>query len=431
MLSPEYLAYLDSPANPLAKLYDQLEEYVMKDIIRRIATSEGRVITASAEWQMIRLIALGELPENILAEIQRTLNLSESEFEELLNDAIQRSDRFSEEVTAKTGITPPPLKKNAVLMEYIDAVRKQTGDTFRNITASLGFAVKKNGKLEFKPLAKFYQETLDFALTQVTSGTVDYVSAIKQAADTMTASGLRWVDYASGHRDRVGVAARRAVLAGVTQVSSKITEARMEDFDSDLVEVSAHAGARNTGTGPANHKEWQGKVYRWRRAGRPQTSKGDYPDFIASTGYGTGEGLNGWNCKHAFDVFIEDVSERIWSDEELKNIDPPPFKYRGKVYDYYAATQQQRKLERNIRYSKEQLLVLQTAVNSAQDKNTREKVQQMYTNRAIKLRRQRGDYKDFCTAGNLKEQQERTSLPEFGRREAAKASAAARRTTKT
>ncbi|MCQ4735464.1 MAG: phage minor capsid protein [Anaerotruncus colihominis] len=31
------------------------------------------------------------------------------------------------------------------------------------------------------------------------------------------------------------------------------------------MEVSAHGGARNKGTGPANHESWQGKVYRWKR----------------------------------------------------------------------------------------------------------------------------------------------------------------------
>ncbi len=431
MLSPQYMEYLDSPANPLAKLFDRLEVYIIRDIIRRIATSEGRVMTATAEWQMIRLMAIGEIPENILEEIQRTLRLSEREMDALIDDAVQRSDRFNEQIMKKLGKSPPPIAQNAALASTLEAVRRQTKSTFQNITQSLGFAVRQNGKLVFKPIAQYYQDTLDFAAVQVATGTVDYATAIRKAATEMASSGLRWVDYASGHKDRVGVAVRRATFTGVAQVSNKVAETRLDDFESDLVEVSAHAGARDKGSGPANHAQWQGKVYRWRRAGHPQTSKGDYPDFERTTGYGTGEGLGGWNCRHSFGVFIEGVSGRIWSDEALKHINPPPFVFDGQEYGYYEATQQQRKLERNVRYSKEKLLALRSGIENAGNDATREALQREYDDRAVRLQQQRRLYERFCAEGNLKEYNDRMELELFDKQERARASAAARRQNKT
>lgn len=429
MLSPQYIEYLDSPENPLAKLFDRLEVAVIQDITRRIATSEGKVMTPTAEWQMIRLMALGELPENILDEIQRSLNLAQEELNALIDDAIETSDRYDQQIAKKMGKKIAPIAENPAVKGTVEAVRRQTGGTFRNMTQSLGFAVRENGRLVFKPLAKYYQDTLDFAAAGVMSGTFDYATAIRRASGEMAASGLRWVDYASGHRDRIGVAARRAVLTGVSQISNEISTARMDDFETDLVQVSAHAGARNKGSGPQNHASWQGKIYRWRRPGHPQTSGGDYPDFIRTTGYGSGEGLGGWNCRHRFDPYIEGESVRVWTEQTLAKATPDPFVFDGKEYEYYDATQQQRKLERNIRYSKEQLLALQEGIDRAESSETRERLQEAYDMRAVRLKEQRALYARFCRAGNLKEQNDRIGFEGFGRSEAARASAAARRKT--
>lgn len=431
MLSPQYLEYLDSPENPLARLFDRLETEVIRDIIRRIATSEGQVMTPTAEWQIIRLMTLGELPENILREIQHALELSGKEMNALIDDAVERSERFDMEIAKKLGKTLPPIAENTAVVGTIEAVRRQTGGTFRNITQSLGFTVRENGRLIFKPLARYYQETLDFAAAGVTSGTFDYATAIRKAASEMAESGLRWVDYATGHRDRIGVAARRAVLTGVAQVSNGIAETRLDDFESDLVAVSAHAGARDEGSGPANHASWQGRVYRWRRPGRPQTSVGDYPDFVRTTGYGSGEGLGGWNCRHTFGVFIEGVTGRVWTEKMLEKINPQPFVFEGREYDCYAATQQQRRLERSVRYSKEQLLALRAGIESAGSDETRARLQGIYDARAVRLQEQKKMYERFCAAGNLKKYDDRLWLEGFGRSESARASAAARRAKKS
>ena len=57
-----------------------------------------------------------------------------------------------------------------------------------------------------------------------------------------------------------------------------------------------YRGARfgDGGLIPGNHFWWQGKFYS--RTGRTP----DLPLFVESTGYGTGECLCGWNCRHSF-----------------------------------------------------------------------------------------------------------------------------------
>jgi len=429
MLSPKYLEYLDSVENPVARLFDELEEYITRDIIRRIAKSGN--VTPTAEWQMMRLVALGELPETVVNQIQRALNLSTEGFDALMEDAVNRSERFNEEIASQMGMELPPIRENREVVQLLEGIKEQTHSEWKNITQSMGFAVRENGATRFLPIAEYYQHTLDFAALGTSTGTMDYVSAVRKASRELAASGLRVIDYASGHKDSVEVAVRRAVVTGVSQVANRISETRLDTFDTDLVEVSAHGGARNEGSGPANHASWQGKVYRWRRAGHAGTSRGRYPDFISVTGYGTGEGLGGWNCRHSFYPFIEGISVRTYTDDELKRIDPRPFEFEGKEYPAYEASQMQRKLERDVRYSKKNLIGLQEGIKNAPDEASRAKLQEAYDTRAVKLQMQRRKYAEFCAAGKLPTRGARMDVVGFGRSEASRASAAARRQSET
>ena len=145
------------------------------------------------------------------------------------------------------------------LIPIVEAVKKQTNSDIKNITQSMGFAVRQpDGKLTFQPIADYYQKTLDKAVLDITSGSFDYNTVLKRTVQEMTDSGLRWIDYASGHHNRVPVAVRRAVMTGVNQVTAKIAEQNMELLQTEYVEVSWHRGAR------PSHQVWQGKIYHWK-----------------------------------------------------------------------------------------------------------------------------------------------------------------------
>ena len=89
------------------------------------------------------------------------------------------------------------------------------------------------------------------------------------------------------------VAVRRAVLTGVNQTTARMQIARADEMECDLVETTAHMGAR------PEHMDWQGRIFS--RSGKSRK----YPDFVKSTGYGTGPGLCGWNCRHSFFPYFE------------------------------------------------------------------------------------------------------------------------------
>lgn len=398
-LTPEQLKNI--PEN-IVKLYRDLEEFIIDDIARRI--SKAGEVTSTAKWQLERAKDLSM--DNIEKEIERVLGLANEEVENTLKQSALTSVQAESKIYKEAINKEIKIKGNTLLEKVLEAAIKQTKGELKNISQSLGFAQIVNGKIVYKDIAKFYQESVDLALMQVNSGVLNSNEAIKQAVKKLADSGLRTVDYENGWSNRVDVAVRRAVVTGSNQMCHKMTELTMKELECEFVETTAHAGAR-TGkglSGPADHASWQGQVFCYK-------GKSDkYPDFVSSTGYGTGEGLAGYNCRHSFSPFFPGISKRAYSEEHLNNIDPEPFEYDGKTYTYYEALQHQRKLETNIRQKKRELI----GYNAAGLKDD-------FNNSSILLNRLKSEYKSFSNAGDLTVRNDLMQVYKYGQSIAQKA----------
>lgn len=419
MITPE--KYYTMP-QPMFELAQRIEDYILSDICRRI--KQDGYITATAEIQLSALIDRGWSADELLVRIQEITNLSYDVLTELYQQAAEESQRFEKEVFDKLGEKPPSVSENDELQTQIRAQATQTQETFKNLTGSMGFSVNQNGTQTFLPLAKTYQYILDRAQTEILSGGVSGQQAIKRAIRDLAASGIKTVSYASGWVDQLDVAVRRATVTGMNQIAEAVNNENIDRFESPLVEVSAHGGARDTGSGHQNHKQWQGKVYYWAQKDRwnRQDLKAKYPDFESSTGYGRVDGLEGANCRHSKRVFIDGVSERLYTDSQLEKIDDPAFEYEGKEYSTYEATQRQRLLERTQRKYKRILLAYDAAGVQSTDPD--------YQQAALKLQLLKQEYQKFSTAAGLREQPERAQVEGFSVAQSNRARAAAKRQEK-
>lgn len=399
-LTPEQLGEI--PVK-LEKLTRAFEEKVLEYISRRIA--KAGYVTDTAEWQLLRLKEMGYANDFIEKTTAEYTEKSREEIGQLFFDAAQVSDDFYGSVYSKAGKPFTPLADNPYMQQLISAGIVQTENELKNFTRSMGFRMKNpDGTVSFKPAAKAYQDALDLAQMQVSTGVFDYNTAVRNAVRTLAESGLRFVDYETGHVNHADVAVRRAVLTGVSQMSGKISEHNAEELDTDLVEVTAHAGAR------PDHAEWQGRWYSL--SGKSKK----YPSLVDVTGYGTGAGLKGWNCRHDMYPVIEGISVPSYTEEQLKNIDPPPIEYDGKTYTYYECTQRQRRIETVIRKTKREVI----SARASGDED-------MFTAKSVLLRRQREEYEKFSSAAGLLTQKERTQAYGFDRSTAAKSSWSARK----
>lgn len=379
---------LDALPEELAELFRALEITLLEEICSRLKAADELNEVTVQDIRALRSHGI-DLKE-IEKAIRKTTGISETKLNDLLDDVVERNQKYYTELIDLAHITQP---ETLVSVEDTWAIYEQTKQTLRNITRSMGFLVDAGRTM--LPPAKAYQLALDAAALKVESGAISYGQAIKDAVRELASNGLRVVDYESGHRDHVDVAARRAVMTGVSQLCSKYTEQAAEYLETPYYEVSAHAGARDVpGRSPwSSHKEWQGKVY--------STRSGDiYPNIYEVCGLGAVDGLEGANCRHRRFPWVEGASERTYTDEQLEHIDDGlGCTFEGRTYTAYEATQEQRKVERTIRKLKREKAAYRAA-------GLREEEQAVN----IRLRRLNAKYKAFSAAAGLPEQRERMKV---------------------
>lgn len=324
-------------------IFSELEIRIMSDIVRRI--KENNFSTATADWQVSRLQQLGMSEKQIREWIQKALKASDTEMDRIFSDEVYKEYYGHAKAYKLADLQQIPFEKNTFLAQLIEAVKQQLKGEYQNIAGSMGFAIKDpaNGRIKSVPLMDYYRSTMDNAVLDIKSGAFDYNTVLNRTIRQMTDSGIRYIEYDSGHRDRVNVAARRAVLTGFRQVQGKINEQAAADLNTDQYEVSYHVGARPT------HQPWQGKVWTMQQ-------------LQEVCGLGEVTGLKGANCYHDYKPFPPG-SVRTYTDEQLARMNKEENtskEYNGKQYTTYEALQQQRKMERNMRAQRQKIKLLQT-----------------------------------------------------------------------
>lgn len=374
-------------ANKIAAHYVELEERIIQDIVRRIVKT-GEV-TSTADWQINRLKIIGYSSEDIEKMLKTTLNKSYPEMFELYDKVINWEYVRNKDLYEQVNAEYIPFEKNKHLNQAINGIAQQSLEDLENITKSLGFYLDINGKKTMTPLSQVYTEHLDRACFDIVSGAFDYNSVLRRTVTQLTNSGLRTIDYASGWHNRVDVAARRAVMTGLSQITGKITDYNAKKLGTEYFEVAWHAGARPT------HAVWQGKV--WTKE-----------QLVSVCGLGTVTGLLGANCYHEYYPFSPGISERNWTDqwlEEKNQEENKPKEFQGKEYTVYEAKQRQRQMETAMRAQREKVRALQKG-KADQDEILVHK---------MKYQGQLNEYARFSKKMGLRQERERIYLDMKGR----------------
>lgn len=375
MLTPEYL---DTLPDALVALWQQVEDDILRDAARRIARMDG--MTETASWQLWRLEQVQAMHRDVVGILARYTGKTRAEVRRLLQDAGRQTLARDDVLYRAAGRDPQPVSESAALQNLLNAGYRQTMGIWQNLTATTASTVTGE-----------FEAAMDRAWLQVSSGAFDYKTAISRAVDDLAAGGIKAITYPTGHRDTLEVAVRRCVLTGVNQTAAQLQLARMEEMDCAFVEVTAHAGAR------PEHAVWQGKVYH--RGGEVVYNGRRYKDFETATGYGTGPGLCGWNCRHNFYPFWPGLSDENRSAEQLASMADP---------QRYELSQRQRALERKVRDAKRRYL----AADAARADTGRA---------AARLKNARSSLAQFLRDNGLRQDGSRERVQGFGRSEAAKA----------
>ena len=398
MLSPDYLARIAEGSEEIAS---QLHTYIIRQIIDRMMIRIGRgddyLLTSSDRWRIQVLQDAGYLLEDITAELSKYTKRQEKEIKAAMEDAGIKALEYDHRIYEAAGLSPMPLTQSPALIRLME----------RNYLATLG-EWKNYTRTTAQSAQRLFINECDNAYHLVSSGAVSYTQAVKEAVNNVVSDGVI-EHYPSGHKDTIETATARAVRTGVAQATGDISIKRMEEMDWDIILVSAHIGARtgDGGQNPGNHLWWQGQFYS--RTGKDK----HFPPF-SQTGYGTGEGLCGWNCRHSFG-----------SGDGVNN----PYKdiQTADNYKVEQLEKRQRTLERRIRKTKREVIGMQEAVDKCKDESVKFEMQLDLDRKSYLLQRKNKAYNEFCKANDLRTQQERLQIARWSREQAAKARGAARR----
>lgn len=398
MLTPEYLKRIAEGSEDIASsLHSYIIGRIIEAIMIRLGRGEKYILTSSDRWRIQILQDAGYMLQDITQEIARCTKLQREEVAAAMEEAGVKAMAYDKAVYEAAGIVTEALEQSPALVRILQRDYEATMGEWSNMTRTTAEAAQS-----------LFISECDNAYHKVISGAVSYTQAVREAVDTVAQNGVI-VRYPTGHRDTIETATARAVRTGISQASGDISMQRMKEQEWDIILVSAHIGARtgDGGANPGNHLWWQGQFYS--RTGQDKR----FPPF-SLTGYGTGEGLGGWNCRHSFgpgDGVNNPYTDIQTADNERME----------------KLEQRQRALERRIRKTKQAVMGLQTAVENCKDDALRFELQAELDRKSYLLQKQNAAYKDYCKQNDLRELQDRLMIAKWNRQSAAKARGAAKR----
>ena len=182
------------------------------------------------------------------------------------------------------------------------------------------------------------------------------------------------------------------IITSVNQTCGQLQETRANELGWDLMEITAHSGAR------PSHAEWQGKIVSL-SGQKGYLSKDDI-------GYGEATGFKGINCRHDWYPYYKG-STRTYTNKQLKEWQNEKVTYNGKEISKYQATQEQRRIERAIRQDKKELVVQQRLLASNNKDIKIEEVEYEINNIKTKEKIHRNALENFLNQTGLRKDNNR------------------------
>ena len=358
-------------------------EYLLRDIAERIA--KAGQLTATAQYETWKLQQLGVSQRDLRTYLKKVLKVSNAKLRQLLTQSAEAG--YNYDLSTLPTVRAIPFDENEAVQQIVRAAIAQTQGTLENLTQTLGM-VDPYGHVN--PLRDTYRKCMDYAFEQVSSGAVDYNTAIREATRNLAAKGVEFIDYESGVTTSLEAAVRRNIMGALGLMQEQISQHNHDQYGATGWEIDAHSNSA------PDHEPIQGKQY----------TDAEYEALNNSLVRRIGT----LNCGHSAHPIVYGASVPQYTPEELEEMrqkNDEGITFRGKHYTGYEATQKQRRLERAIRAQKRKILI---------DKATGD-TEKLETDQ-IKLQLLRQDYKAFSKAAGLRMQHERLEKVGFGWKEA-------------
>lgn len=321
------------------KIYTNLELQIIEEIATRIAKFGYANMVVRNDILIAQEI--GILYEDIIQLVANYNNKSYEEIKKIFEEAGELTISKDDKIYKKAGLNPVPMKRSRAMMQILATTIEKTNGNLQNLCMTTANTSQ----------TQFYN-VINQAYMEISTGVKSYSTAIIDAIEKISQRGAV-VTYPSGHQRSMESAIRTNIVTGVNQTCGKLQLLRAEELKWDLMEITAHSGAR------PSHTEWQGKIV-------SRSGKSGYLS-LDDIGYGTATGFKGVNCLHDWRPFFEG-SNRTYNKKELKAMKDEKVKYQGKEISKYDASQIQRRMERQIRQDKKDIIAQNSILTNTDNK---------------------------------------------------------------
>lgn len=372
MITPEQWNLIGKQAN---QIYSQLELEIIQEIAERIA-NVGYANTVALNDVLI-LQEMGVMYEHIIKLVAKYNNTSASQIKEIFETAGIKSLEYDDKIYKLAGLEPKPLKQSKGMWQFLSATAMKTHNNLNNLVMTTANTSQ----------TQFYN-AMNKAYMEVSTGVKSYSQAIIDTIKEISQQGA-YIEYPSGQHRSIESAVRTNIVTSVNQTCGKLQEMRADEMGWDLMELTAHPGAR------PEHAEWQGKIV-------SRSGKNKKYLSLDDIGYGEVTGFKGVNCRHDWMPFFEG-SSKTYTEKELQELKNEKVKYNGQVMSRYDAEQTQRKLERQIRQDKKDIAGLQGILtSSSKDDKLIENTKLQLANTQTKLKQHNSILNEFAKQTGLR-----------------------------
>ena len=360
-------------------LYESLELEIIEEIATRIARVGYANTVVLNDVRIAQEMEI--LYQDIITLVAKYNNTSYEKvakiFEEAGAKTLDRDDFIYEEA----GLNPVPIKQSRSIMQMISATIEKTAGNLQNLVMTTAIATQ----------TQFYN-AMNMSYMEVSTGVKSYTQSFIDALRKIGQQGAM-IEYPnSGVKRSIEAAVRMNIVTSVNQTCGKLQELRADEVGWDLMELTAHSGAR------PEHAEWQGKI----------VSRSGQKGYLSldDIGYGKATGFKGVNCSPDWYPYYKG-SVKTYADEQLKEWEQEKLEYNGKKMSKYDATQEQRKIERVIRADKKELVAQQKLLTSNNKDIDVEQVKQEIRNIKTREKQHRDMLDDFVEQTGLKKDNSR------------------------
>lgn len=357
------------------RLINRIEK-LNEDILTTIGTriKEIRRLTPSQAHQIKQMLVYGEDIEKIVQQISKITNMNIVDIYNIFNEEAKINQGFAKTYYEASGIQFVPYLQNKALKQQVEAIASLTAKSYMNVsnTTAIGYTIRDmQGNIIFKDISNVYRETIDSALFNITQGKTTYDQEMRRIIKQLGTSGLKTIDYESGHIRRLDSAIRMNVLDGMRQLTNELQQQFGKEFGANGIEISVHSN-------PAvDHAPIQGHQFSNEEYNNMQNSL-PFKDYEGNQFNAIERHISEWNCYHYVFSIVLGVNKPEYSKEQLQTIidkNNEGFILDGKHYTNYEGTQLQRKLETQIRRQKD----LQILAKASEDKELVQQAQRKIT----------------------------------------------------